>query len=350
MMRWKIGTWAEKVWTGVSAVALGVSVLISANPAAAAQRSGLVVMTFDLSAQDQAQDARLWVPYPVSNRNQVVRDVAVSGDYAAGGVYTDRANDNHILYAEWPLGAQSRRLTLSFSVERQEIAVRDLAGTEPAWNRADYAEYLAPTSLGPIDGEVKKLADRITDGETTVLGKARAIYDWVCVTMYRDPETVGCGKGDVCALLNKPGGKCTDISSVYVALCRAAGVPAREVFGIRLGKKPEETITGFQHCWVEFFLPGRGWVPIDPADVRKAMLVEKLELRDPKTKEYREYFWGGIDPFRFAVAGGRDVVLNPPQAGAPLNTFGYPYAEIGGKALDSYKADAFVYTITFKEQ
>jgi hypothetical protein len=44
-----------------------------------------------------------------------------------------------------------------------------------------------------------------------------------------------------------------------------------------------------------------GWVPLDPADVRKTMLVEKLDIKDPKTKEYQDYFWGGIDPYRVAI-------------------------------------------------
>ena len=182
----------------------------------------------------------------------------------------------------------------------------------------------------------------------TVLEKARTIYDWVVDNMYRDPETIGCGTGDVCLLLKKPGGKCIDISSVYIALCRAAGVPAREVFSVRLSKNDQEDITTWQHCWAEFFLPGYGWVTADPADVRKAMLVEKLELGDAKAKEYREFFWGGIDAQRVVIAQGRDVALNPPQAGQPLNTFGYPYAEVGGQAVDFYKPKGFIYSYSFK--
>jgi transglutaminase-like putative cysteine protease len=231
-----------------------------------------------------------------------------------------------------------------------EIRQTGLPTVEPAWNPADYAEYLQPTSLGPLDGEVKKLADSIVEKKKTVLEKARAIYDWTVDNMYRDPDTIGCGKGDVCLLLKKPGGKCTDISSVYIALCRAAGVPAREIFSVRLGKKAEEDITTWQHCWAEFFLPGYGWVTADPADVRKAMLTEKIDLENPKTKEYREFFWGGIDPYRLVIAQGRDVVLSPAQSGQPLNTFGYPYAEIGGKALDFYNPKGFVYSYLFKEK
>lgn len=323
---------------------------ITTTAFAANHRSGIVTLDVDLSAQDATRETKLWVPYPVTDRHQKIDDIKVSGDFASSAVYTEAANGTPILYAEWPLGAKKRTLTFSFSVDRQEIRQNDLPTREPAWNRADYAEYLKPTSLGPIDGEVKKLADTITKDKHTVLAKARAIYDWCCSTMYRDPTTVGCGKGDVCELLRKPGGKCTDISSVYIALCRAAGVPAREVFSVRLGKKAVEDTTTYQHCWAEFFLPGYGWVTADPADVRKAMLAEKLELGDAKAQEYREFFWGGIDPYRVVIAVGRDVVLNPPQAGAPLNTFGYPYAEVGGVAVDFYQPKKFVYTYSFKEK
>ena len=326
-----------------------LSIMI-ATVASAANRSGTVLLDVDISAQDAGKEAKLWIPYPVTDRHQKVSDIKVSGDFASSGVYTDSTYGTPMLYAQWPATAKSRKLSFSFAVDRQEIRQTNLPTTEPTWNRADYAEYLKPTSLGPIDGEVKTLADSITSGKKTVLEKARAIYDWCCSTMYRDPNTVGCGKGDVCALLQKPGGKCTDISSVYIALCRAAGVPAREVFSVRLGKKAEEEITTYQHCWAEFFLPGYGWVTADPADVRKAMLVEKLELNDSKGKEFREYFWGGIDAYRVVLAIGRDLVLNPPQSGTPLNTFGYPYAEVGGKVIDFYQPKSFIYKYGFKEK
>jgi transglutaminase-like putative cysteine protease len=334
----------KKLFWMLTLLATGV---VAAHPAWAGSRSGVVTTEFDLSKQAGGKEVRLWIPYPVSDADQSITAVKVTGDFAESAVYTDRVNGTPMLYARWDKGAVSRRMSVSFHAERREVLKRDLRTAEAPWDKRDYVRYLAPTSLGPVDGEVKKLADRITAGKTTVLAKARAIYDWTCENTYRDPDTRGCGKGDVCALLAKPGGKCTDISSVFIALCRAAGVPAREIFGIRLGKKAEEDITTWQHCWAEFYLPGYGWVPADPADVRKAMLVDKLTLDSPRTKELREYFWGGIDPYRIRIAVGRDLVLNPPQAGAPLNTFGYPYAEVDGKPLDFYDPKGFVYKITY---
>jgi len=331
-------------------LSLVISLLILAAPLQAATRAGVVTMEFDLSAQGKGEAARLWVPYPVSDADQSVTDVRISGDYASAAVYTDRVYSTPMLSVYWDKGAASRKLTFTFAVERQEVLRRDLPLEEPVWNPADYAFYLEPTRLGPTGGEVRKLAEKITVGKGTVLAKALAIYDWVCENMYRDPETRGCGKGDVCALLERPGGKCADISSVYVALARAAGVPAREIFGLRLGKKSEEEITGWQHCWVEVFLPGAGWIPLDPADVRKKMLTEKLPLDDPKTAEYRAYFWGGIDPFRVKLGTGRDLTLNPPQSAAAVNYLMYPYAEVGGRILDWLDPATFKYRITFRER
>lgn len=332
------------------AVSLLVALALLAQGALAATRSGLVTMDFDLTAQDAGKEVRLWIPYPVSDGDQLIKDIKVSGDYAESALYTDRENQTPILFARWDAAAKSRKMTLSFQAERLEVVRRDFPARESCWDQSAFKPNLSATRLGPIDGEVRKLALQITRGKKTVLAKAKAIYDWTCSNMYRDPNTRGCGTGDVCALLQKPGGKCTDISSVYIALCRAAGVPAREIFGLRLGKKAEEDITGYQHCWVEFYLPGYGWVPVDPADVRKAMLVENLKMEDPKTKEYKDYFWGGIDPYRIKLSIGRDVMLNPPQSGEALNTFGYPFAQVGDKTIDWLEPASFKYKLTFKEK
>ena len=315
---------------------------------AAGQASGTITLKVDLSGHGSGQEARLWIPYPTSDADQIVTNISVHGDYAESAVYTDRKYSTPMLYARWDKGAKSRKLVFTFSVTRQEVVRKDFPKKEPAWDPADYALYLTPTSRGPINGTVKDLADKIVGNRTTVYAKARAIYDWIVDNMYRDPATKGCGKGDVCSLLASRGGKCTDIHSVYIALARAVGVPAREVFGIRLGKKAKVDITKWQHCWAEFFLPGYGWVPIDPADVLKKRLVEHLKPGDKKDREYRKYFWGAWDAYRVKLAVGRDLILNPRQAGAPLNTFGYPYAEIGGKPLDWLDPATFTYTYTYR--
>ncbi len=312
----------------------------------AGSHSGRVVMEFDLSAHDPGKEARIWVPYPVSDRYQLISNIEIKGNFDHAAVYTDRNFQTPILYAYWKAGTKGRTLTFSFDVTRQERRNKDLPSKEPCWDPSDYARYLAPTSLGPTSGTVGEFARRITAGKTTVRGKAKAIYDWICDHMHRDPETRGCGNGNVCVLLKSLGGKCADIHSVFVALARAAGVPSREVFGIRQGKEGTTDITKWQHCWAEFYLPGYGWVVVDPADVLKAMLKRDLGPDDPETKRLRDYYWGAVDPYRIRLSYGRDIILNPPHNGGPVNYLMYPFAQVGDITLDCLDPETFRYTIT----
>lgn len=313
--------------------------------ARANSHSGTMKMEFDLSNHGSGQEAQLWIPYPVSGKYQDISKVKLAGDYAEAAVYTDKVFKTPMIYARWDKNSKSRKLTFSCDVTRQERLDKDLPPWESQWDPADYSLELAGTAFGPVTGQVKVLADEITAGKGTVRAKAKAIYDWICENMFRDPETKGCGSGNVCSLLLTRGGKCADIHSVYVALARAAGIPAREVFGIRQGKKGETDVTTWQHCWAEFYLPGYGWVVVDPGDVRKMMLKENLKLEDPKTAEYRKYYWGGTDPYRVKLGVGRDLTLTPAQHGGPVNYLMYPYAQIGEETLDWLDPKKFKYTI-----
>lgn len=319
-----------------------------AMEAPAKERRGTVTIAVMLNAPAEARHVRLWIPWPASDADQDISEAAVSGNYAAASVSRDGTSGTSMLHAEWREPATERTLTLSFRVVRKEAVRRGFPGEEPPFPKEIFRAFLAPTRLGPTDGAVKELADEITAGKETILAKARAVYGWTVANMRRDPGVKGCGIGDVRALLASPGGKCADISSVFVSLARAAGVPAREIFGIRLPAGPEGEMTRSQHCWAEFFLPGTGWVPADPADVRKAILEKGLSLDE--AAPYRDYFFGAVDADRIAFGTGRDVVLRPPQAGEPLRYFMYPYAEADGKPLgeDLFGFD-LGYTITFRE-
>src|SRR3990172_2590409 len=127
---------------------LAVFILFVANHSVCANsQSGVVTVKIDLSGQEQGKEARLWVPYPVSDHDQVVSDIRASGDYSSIGVYTDTVYSTPILYAEWPKEAKTRKLVFSFSVIRQEVIRRNFPVKQPSWNSADYAEFLKPTSL-----------------------------------------------------------------------------------------------------------------------------------------------------------------------------------------------------------
>jgi transglutaminase-like putative cysteine protease len=322
-------------------------ILLLFNASEAGERRAEVVFKMNLKAPENSKEVRLWIPYPVSDENQIIEDVRIDGNYSSHGIYKEKEFGNSILYAKWNNMTKDRVLTYTFKAKRKEVVRKDFPKDEPLLSEKDYAKYLMPTSLGPTSGKVKEIAENITKGKKTILAKARAIYDWIVDNMYRDPQIKGCGIGDVERLLESLGGKCGDIHSVYVALARSVGVPSREIFGIRIPNGKEGDMTKAQHCWAEFYLPGYGWVPIDPADVRKIMLEKKLKLGEEK--EFREYYFGAVDESRIAYGIGRDLILTPPQKDGRLNYFMYPYAEAEGKALDDLFGFNLGYTITFKE-
>jgi len=257
---------------------------------------------------------------------------------------------NTMLFVEWNEPSPSRTLTYTFDVMRKERITKNFISKELPVPQAEMANLLSLKEYGTsAEQKVKELAGKITGGKKTVLAKAQAVYDWIVENMYRDANIKGCGFGEVGKLLDTLGGKCADIHSVFVALARASGVPAREIYGLRIPAGSSGDATRAQHCWAEFYLPGYGWVVVDPADVAKAILEKKLTLA--QAQPYREYFFGAVDESRIAYGTGRNILLSPAQAGAPLTYFMYPYAEAGGKMLneDLYGFN-LGYTITFKEQ
>ncbi len=314
------------------------------------ERKGTLTAQVDLSKYDKGKTAKLWLPIPQDNDYQKISNVKVDLDEAhAQQKETTDEHGNKMLYVEWDKEATDRKVTLSFDAERKEITRGELKGTENPQYDKELEEFLQPNSMMPLDGKVKETADQITKGKKTDLDKVKAIYNWTIANMNRDESVIGCGQGEVEKLLENPQGKCTDIHSVFIALCRASGIPAREIFGIRMSKKPSDDITKSQHCWSEFYLKENGWVKADPGDVLKAVLKQKLDKNSDETKKLQDYFWGGMDSLRVALTTGRDLELNPKQDDKPLNNFGYPYAEINGKALDFYNPSDFVYKIKFEE-
>jgi transglutaminase-like putative cysteine protease len=59
-------------------------------------------------------------------------------------------------------------------------------------------------------------------------------------------------------------GVCQDFAHILIALLRRLGVPARYVSGYLFHARGERTAEGATHAWVEAWVPGFGWVGVDP--------------------------------------------------------------------------------------
>ena len=309
--------------------------------------------------------SRAWIPLPLAGANEWHRDHgdAWNGNAARAEVLRDPKYGVEMLYAEWSAGeaAPSLEVTSRFSTRDRAVDL-SRAGGGPVLSEAERRFFTAPTELIPTDGIVRDTAQDIVRGRRTDVDKARAIYEWVVDNSFRDPKVRGCGWGDIKAMLEAKnlGGKCGDLNALFVGLARAAGVPARDVYGVRVAASAHgykslgvgsPSISKAQHCRAEFFAAGIGWVPVDPADVRKVVLEEppgKLAMDDPKVVAARKRLFGSWEMNWLAYNTGHDVVL-PHSRGPKLPYLMYPNGETGGERLDQLEPDAFKYAITARE-
>jgi hypothetical protein len=276
----------------------------------------------------------------------------------------DKPSALGIVSATYPANAKPV-LTLTSHISTRNYAV-DLAAAKPAPSqRASKAEldfFLRPSRFVPTDGIVKETALKATAGATTDIDKARAIYEWVVENTFRDPKVRGCGRGDIRYMLESGdlGGKCADLNALYVGMARSVGLPARHIYGLRIVKSDlgykslglnTDRATKGQHCRVEVYLSQHGWVPVDPADVRKVMLEEppgNRPLSDDMVSTARERLFGSWEMNWMAYNYAHDVVL-PGSVKPPLVYFMYPQAETAGGRVDPFDPDNFKYEITVKE-
>jgi transglutaminase-like putative cysteine protease len=308
--------------------------------------------------------ARVWVPVPsVDSEFQRTYESAYTGNAARMQLTADSRYGARMVMADFPAGGPAPLLQVTSRFDTQsratdwsrKITVREDAETLRYWTQA--------TELMPVDGIVRDTAREIVGAAKTDRAKVERIYDWIVENTHREPKVRGCGVGDIKAMLETRnlGGKCGDINALFVGLCRSAGVPARDVYGIRLvpsafgykelGGNPAN-LKGAQHCRAEVFLREHGWVAMDPADVGKVMRLETTEwIKDPGhplVAPVKKALFGGWEGNWLAYNVAHDVAL-PGSKGPRLGFFMYPQAEHAGGRVDPLSPDDFKYTITARE-
>jgi transglutaminase-like putative cysteine protease len=331
------------------------------NPQVGAWRTFDVTTRVDIVKPQGA--TQVWLPVPTVESDW---QRSLTSDFRSNGnarLTEDRQYGARMLHVNFEPGVAAPYVELTSRVQtrnRAEDFARKTAGTEDA---ASLRFWTQPTRLLPTDGIVRETAMKATRGARTDVQKAQQIYDWVVANTYREPKVRGCGEGDIKTMLETGnlGGKCADLNAIFVGLCRAAGLPARDVYGIRLAPSAfgykelsgnPASLKGAQHCRAEVHLAGHGWVAMDPADVAKVMRLETPDwiktTQHPVVAPVNRVLFGGWEGNWMAWNMAHDVKL--PQAQGPeLGFFMYPTAETGGQRLDSYAPDDFKYQITARE-
>jgi len=314
---------------------------------------------------------QLWLPVPMSASTDYQRLIGTHYD-APGAVRAQLVMvpgyDVQLLNVEWRDPAAVGRVMLTHHVATRDRRV-DLAAAGRVSSAGGASEsagtlqkYLRATALLPTDGIVRATAERICSGKHGEVDKARAIYEWVVENTTRDPQTPGCGMGDVASMLRSGylGGKCADINALFVALARSVDIPARDAYGIRVAESRlgykclghSGDVSKAQHCRAEFYAQDLGWIPVDPADVRKLMLEEVpggLSLADPRVRRARAALFGSWEMNWVAYNHGHDVAL-PGSSGPAVPFLMYPNAQTGGEQVNSLDPTTFRYEIRAREE
>jgi len=308
---------------------------------------------------------RVWVPVPLLNNTDYFKregDTWTGNFKAARSVQVDRYGTG-LVFAEWQPTekAPSLEIKSNFMTRDRQVDLNKKPDASIQEDKAVLDYFKKPSKLIKTDGIVADTARGITQGKKSDVDKARAVYAWIVDNTFRDPKVRGCGIGDISTMLETGylGGKCADLNALYVGLARAAGLPARDVYGVRCAASSEfkslgkaDDITGAQHCRAEVYLTGYGWVPVDPADVRKVVLEENppelLPLDDPKVQRARAKLFGAWEMNWLPYNYSHDVKL-PQSNGPEIGFLMYPQGETANGRKDSLDPKNFSYTIKTKE-
>ncbi len=307
-----------------------------------------------ITVPEGAKRVGVWFAYPQGDPAQTVSDMKIETPYKHS--LGKDSMGNQVLYVE-AVDPTQKEFTIveSFRLVRREVRSGvDAKNAKPLTDadRAKYAQALAPNTNVVINDEIRALAKQIVGDETNPVIASRKIYDWVLANVdywVKDPankKASPVGSSEYC--LSTKTGNCTDFHSLWTSLARASGIPTTMVYGSFLkaelnGQDRDQSY----HCWPEFYASGIGWVPHDVAVadifvgdfVLTAENTEKVRLTtadgytaaDPKKVDY---YFGNLDDRRVTWSRGRDLTLDPPQAGGPVNALAKAYVEVDGKPAD----------------
>lgn len=308
-------------------------------------------LVYDVDLSQRTGAGQLWLPLPQhidSYQRVLALDWQGTG---SSSLHTQEIYQSPILVTKWDDKSKQRHLRVMMQVATRDRHTRTRKPTQQETNAAAF--YLQATASMPNDGIVKDTALHITRNISEPDARARAIYEWIVDNTYRDPKTQACGLGNIKSMLETGnlGGKCADINSLFVGLARACGIPARESYGVRiddsaqfksLGQRGD--ISKAQHCRAEYFSARHGWVPVDPADVRKAILQEKKPLHDAQIQALKERLFGYWEMNWISFNHARDFNL-PALENTSVPFLMYPYARFKETTLNGHHPQSFTFRL-----
>ena len=266
----------------------------------------------------------VFVPLPRDASAQRVSDLAVHAPIE-GRIETD-ALGNRFWHGESAGPREGFEIAVRATVERPPRSSDPVAGAALSdGDRERLAPWLASTDRVPLGdvtaAELSPILEELGPAPAGAAARARQIYEWVVDNVEYKKTGTGWGNGDIFWACSERYGNCTDFHTLLLALARTEGIPGRFEMGFPIPMdRPSGSIGGY-HCWVELWLPGATWIPIDASEAAKH-------------PEDRELHFGGEEPDRVLFTRGRDLRLGDDHQGPALNYFIHTFAELDGSRLD----------------
>jgi hypothetical protein len=196
---------------------------------------------------------------------------------------------------EMPGIGESLAVEIEFTYTAYEITAKINPNKIQPYNTDSplYELYTRPERfIESTDPQIVEIANQVALGEENPYLVAQKYYNYVVETAHY--RLVGKGLLGAKALLTNDEGECGDFAALFIALCRAKGIPARSVVGYWAISGVEQT-----HVWAEFYIEGIGWIPVDPT------------IGQQSTSD-KEYYFGSMDNQRVILHKGFNVPLDPP--------------------------------------
>lgn len=277
-------------------------------------------ITTTVNLKNSTSQSKLWLPLPLNQDMLFQRTLGHAWEGNQSNSSMRRLPDGNleVFHCEWR-DSNDGKLQLKTLVTTADRHF-DVTKRTVAPEREDILRRnLQASRQIPNDGLAFQLGERIIGRIKDPVAQAKAIYDWVVDNSIYDSTLPPCGTGDIRRMLvsGQYVGRSADINGLFVAICRAVGIPARCVYGLRvassrlfrsLGLTSDDATRG-QHIRAEFYIPGYGWIPVDPSDVRRAIALEFLSDRDSKLISLRKILFGVWEMNWIAFNVGSDITL-----------------------------------------
>jgi len=266
---------------------------------------------------------RIWYPLPVDTGYQT--EISINNisypEYIRAGPIT--SGDIGYIYYEIPADEIDGDLIISadisftsygrgYDVDPEKVGTYDK--TDP-----DYIRYTGSERNIEVTDETRELAENIVGDETNPYRQAGMIYSYIIDTypyskvphLYIDTKQPKVAESTY--MLETGHGDCGTQGMLFSALCRSLGIPARTTGGYQM------IIFGnpSSHFWAEYYLPGYGWVPVDPT---MADVSDWVDIPENERTVFKNYYAEYLDPERMVIQKNVDEPMTPPL---PEDTTGF---------------------------